>query len=76
MQRVWIETYTKDIDFFVSYKRGVNHNESTDDIDVPVKFWALLKHKSSAPISSTPREKQFITRRKIIFNLQQDYKEP
>ena len=42
---------------------------------MPDNFQALFKDKSSTPRSSTPREKQFSPRQKIIFNLQQDDEE-
>ena len=45
-----------------------------DGIDAPDKLQDLFKDRSSTPRSSTPREKQFLPRCKIIFNLQQDDK--
>ena len=70
VERVWQELDSKDRDFVVSYKRKVKHNESTVEIDVPENFWDLFKDKYS-----TPRKSQSRLRLKIIFNLNQDYKE-
>ena len=53
--------------------RKINQYESTDEIDVPANFWYLIEDKSSTSISSTLREKQFRSKRKIIFNLKKDY---
>ena len=46
VQRVCQELDAKDREFFVSYNRKVNHNESTNRIGVPTNFWALFKEKS------------------------------
>ena len=59
----------------MAYNRKVNHNESTDEIDVTANFWALFKDKYSTTRYSTPTENQYRPRQKIIFNLKQDYKE-
>ena len=50
--------------------REVKHNESTDGIDVPENFRDLFKDKYL-----TSGETQSRSRLRIIFNLQQYYKE-